>query len=136
MSKLLVDTNVLIYSIDEDSKYFKEAQTILQNQTYDLYTTSKNISEFLVVMTKLPQISISTRGALEVLRDLTSFITILYPTPSSNILFQEMLEKYHPIGFKTHDYEIASIALNHQINRIATFNKKDFAEIEELELYP
>ena len=125
MNSLLVDTNVLIYSIDEDSKYFEEAQTILLNRSYDLYTTSKNLSEFLVVVTKSPRKAISPRKALKILRDLTSFITILYPTPSSNKLFQEMIEKYNPTGFKIHDFEIASIALNHHINRIATFNRKD-----------
>jgi len=136
MNKLLLDTNILVYSIDEDSKYFEESQNILRNRSYDLYTTSKNVSEFLVVVTKFPQKSISAKEALEILRDFTGFITIIYPTPSSNILFQEMIEKYQPTGLKILDYEIASISLNHQINRIATFNKKDFQEIEELELYP
>ena len=29
MSKVLLDTNVLIYSIDEESKYFKKAQNLI-----------------------------------------------------------------------------------------------------------
>ena len=136
MSKLLVDTNLLVYTIDEDSIYFKEAQKILLDRSNDLYTTSKNLTEFLVVVTKIPQKSLSIREALDLVRDFTNFITILYPTPSSNVLFQEMIEKYNPTGLKIHDYEIASIALNHQINRIATFNKKDFLKIKEIELYP
>jgi len=136
MNKLLVDTNLLVYTIDEDSIYFKEAQKILLDRSNDLYTTSKNLTEFLVVVTKIPQKSLSIREALDLVRDFTNFITILYPTPSSNVLFQEMIEKYNPTGLKIHDYEIASIALNHQINRIATFNKKDFLKIKEIELYP
>ena len=136
MNKLLVDTNLLVYTIDEDSIYFKEAQNILLDRSNDLYTTSKNLTEFLVVVTKIPQKSLSIREALDLVRDFTNFITILYPTPSSNVLFQEMIEKYNPTGLKIHDYEIASIALNHQINRIATFNKKDFLKIKEIELYP
>ena len=136
MNKLLVDTNLLVYTIDEDSIYFKEAQKILLDRSNDLYTTSKNLTEFLVVVTKIPQKSLSIREALGLVRDFTNFITILYPTPSSNVLFQEMIEKYNPTGLKIHDYEIASIALNHQINRIATFNKKDFLKIKEIELYP
>ena len=136
MNKLLVDTNLLVYTIDEDSIYFKEAQKILLDRSNDLYTTSKNLTEFLVVVTKIPQKSLSIREALDLVRDFTNFITILYPTPSSNVLFQEMIEKYNTTGLKIHDYEIASIALNHQINRIATFNKKDFLKIKEIELYP
>lgn len=136
MSKLLVDTNILVYSIDEDSKYFKDAQKILLDRSNDLYTTSKNLTEFLVVVTKIPQKSLSSHEALDLVRDFTNFFTILYPTPSSNALFQEMIEKYNPTGLKIHDFEIASIALNHRIERIATFNKKDFLGIKELELYP
>ncbi len=29
MSKVLLDTNVLIYAIDEESKYFKKAQSLI-----------------------------------------------------------------------------------------------------------
>ncbi len=47
MSKVLLDTNVLIYSIDEESKYFKKAQNLISEQNRDLFTTSKNLSEFL-----------------------------------------------------------------------------------------
>lgn len=50
MNKILVDTNVLIYSIDEDSKYFDSAQKIFSEEL-ELYTTSKNLSEFLTVVT-------------------------------------------------------------------------------------
>ncbi len=42
MNKLLVDTNILIYSIDEGSKYFQRSQNIFSDQV-ELYTTSKNL---------------------------------------------------------------------------------------------
>ncbi len=32
MNKLLIDTNILIYSIDEASKYFQESQKLLIEQ--------------------------------------------------------------------------------------------------------
>ena len=37
MSKVLLDTNVLIYSIDEGSKYFIKAHSIFSEQ-HELYT--------------------------------------------------------------------------------------------------
>ena len=52
MNKLLVDTNVLIYGIDQDSRFFVRARTILENSNYQLVTTSKNLSEFLAVVTR------------------------------------------------------------------------------------
>ncbi len=46
MSKVLVDTNILVYGIDEDSTFFKRARKILEQETHQLVTTSKNLSEF------------------------------------------------------------------------------------------
>ena len=46
MSKVFLDTNVLIYSIDEESKYFKKAQNLISEQNIDLFTTSKIYQNF------------------------------------------------------------------------------------------
>ena len=48
MNKVLLDTNVLIYSIDEESKYFNIAQKLIYSYKFELFTTSKNISEFIL----------------------------------------------------------------------------------------
>jgi predicted nucleic acid-binding protein len=134
MSKLLIDTNVLIYSIDKDSKYFDKAQKIFSEQI-ELYTTSKNISEFLSVVTRLPKNPLSLNNALQIAEDITSLMTILYPTPESLIIFLDLLQKYKPMGLKIHDYEILSIGIANKITTVATFNEKDFIKVEELDLF-
>ncbi|MCD4697740.1 MAG: hypothetical protein K8S16_16065 [Bacteroidales bacterium] len=48
MNRILVDTNVLVYSIDEDSKFNSRAIKLLTNPNYDLYTTSKTYLNFLL----------------------------------------------------------------------------------------
>ena len=50
--RILIDTNILIYSIDVDSKFHHKSIKLLPNPDNELYTTSKNISEFLVVLTR------------------------------------------------------------------------------------
>jgi predicted nucleic acid-binding protein len=40
-NRLLVDTNILIYAIDTDSRFNKQAIELIQNPDYELYTTSK-----------------------------------------------------------------------------------------------
>ena len=75
MSKLLLDTNVLIYSIDEGSKYFNKAHNIFSEQ-FELYTTSKNLSEFLSVITRIPN-PLSLKDALIVIEDFVNVMTIL-----------------------------------------------------------
>jgi len=134
MSKLLLDTNVLIYSIDEGSKYFKKAQNIFSEQ-FELYTTSKNLSEFLSVVTRIPKDPLSLKDALFVVKDFTKVATILYPSEESFLIFQNLLHKYQPIGLQIHDYEILSIGLANQVKTVATFNEKDFKKVEEIELH-
>lgn len=76
--KILLDTHILIYAIDEDSK----SQELLYNSNFELFTSFKNLSEFLSVVTKVsinPQI---TEDELVVIEDSTNILIILYPTES------------------------------------------------------
>ena len=134
MINILIDTNLLIYAIDEDSKYYHSVQKLLDDESNNLFTTSKNISEFLSVITRYPGKSISIKDALIVIKEFESIFTVLYPSEESNLIFIDLLKKYSPHGRKIHDYEIISIALSYKIKRIAIVNKKDFSEIKEIEL--
>ncbi|HSW53880.1 MAG TPA: type II toxin-antitoxin system VapC family toxin [Ignavibacteriaceae bacterium] len=134
MSKLLLDTNLLIYSIDEGSKYFKQANKIFTQQL-ELYTTSKNLSEFLSVITRIPKNPLSLKDAILVVEDFRDALTVIYPDENSFKIFIKLLEQYQPVGLHIHDYEIISIALSHKIQTIATFNEKDFEKVNDIELY-
>ena len=135
MSKVLLDTNLLIYSIDEQSKYFYSAQNILLNQNLEIFTTSKNLAEFLSVITRIPEIGLSIQDALNVGNDFRKVLTILYPTERSNSIFIKLLRKYRPTGLSIHDFEIISIGLANSINIFATVNKKDFGLVSEINLF-
>ncbi len=134
MNNILIDTNLLIYAIDEDSKYFNSVQELLNDKSLKFYITSKNISKFLSVITRIPNSNLSMKEALIIIEEFRSIFTILYPTEKSNLIFMELLEKYSPRGLKIHDFEIVSIALSNKIKSIATLNQKDFSGIEEIEL--
>ncbi|MDZ7723233.1 MAG: type II toxin-antitoxin system VapC family toxin [candidate division KSB1 bacterium] len=135
MSKVLIDTNIFVYSIDRDSKYFDQAQSILNNPDLDLFTTSKNISELLSVITRLPKADLTVSQALELVAEFSHFTHILYPTSLSNHIFFELLKKYQPVGLKIHDFEIMSISLANRISLIASINKRDYQDISEIQLY-
>jgi len=134
MSKILVDTNVLVYVIDKDSRFYFQSRQLLFESNFELFTTSKNLIEFLTVVTRGKEIPLSIEKAMSVVKDFTRVFTILYPTKSSFVIFEELLEKYRPTGLKIHDYEIISIGLVNGINQIATFNSKDFEDIEEVNI--
>lgn len=131
---ILVDTNVLIYAVDADSKFHEPAIKFLTDSGLKLFTTSKNISEFLVVLTRNTEIELSSSECLAILNSLLSNIVILYPTPMSMNLFQDLVRKYNPRGLWIHDVEIASIAIAHGISMIATNNVSDFKRLAELEI--
>ncbi|KAA3610931.1 MAG: PIN domain-containing protein [Calditrichaeota bacterium] len=88
MSKVLIDTNILVYSVDKDSQYHETSQCILFENSNELFTTSKNLSEFLVVMTRSQHSTLSARQALVIINEFTSFINILFPSTGSFLLFQ------------------------------------------------
>ena len=107
---------------------------MLFESNFELFTTSKNLIEFLTVVTIGKEIPLSIEKAMSVVKDFTRVFTILYPTKGSFAIFEELLEKYRPTGLKIHDYEIISIGLVNGINQIATFNSKDFEDIEEVNI--
>ena len=134
-NRILVDTNILIYSIDADSKFHKRSLEVLLDPDKELYTTSKNISEFLVVLTRTKTVKINVIEALEILSELLTNINVLYPDKQTHLMFYELLKKYQPIGLRIHDFEIASISLANGIDTIATENRPDFKNIEEIKIF-
>ncbi len=131
---ILVDTNVLIYAVDADSVFHEQAINFLSDSALKLFTTSKNVSEFLVVLTRNSEIELSSSECLDILNSLLNDIVILYPTPASMNVFQELVHKYNPRGLWIHDVEIASIAIAYGISVIATNNIADFKRIDELKI--
>ena len=65
-NSVLLDTNVLIYGIDADSKFHDQSQKLLLNQSYEFVTTSKNISVFLVALTRAESVKISVDQTLDI----------------------------------------------------------------------
>ena len=69
---ILVDTNVLIYAVDADSRFHEQAIKFLSDSALKLFTTSKNISESLVVLTRNSEIELSSSECLDILNSLLS----------------------------------------------------------------
>ncbi|WP_081639310.1 type II toxin-antitoxin system VapC family toxin [Hippea alviniae] len=133
---VLVDTNVLIYAIDLESRFHSCAVKFLSNSSISLFTTSKNISEFLVVLTRNRELSLSVNECWRVLNSLLKNFTILYLFRFSLSIFKELTEKYEPKGLRIHDVEIASIGISFGVSTILTNNPADFDYIDEFVVEP
>lgn len=134
MSKILLDTNILLYAIDNNSPRQRQSQAILNADEYTLFTSSKNISELLCAATRGNQPILNVADTLRVVSYYHKITEILYADERAFQQLKVLLERYQPRGLKVHDYEIAAIALANGITHIATFNSKDFAGIEGLEI--
>jgi len=134
MSKLLVDTNILVYGIDQDSQFFNKSRQILDHSEKQLVTSSKNLIEFLAVVTRSSGYDLETKVALEILEEIIQRLEIIYPSQDSLAIFLELTERYRPSGLKVHDFEIISIGLAADIHDVATFNTKDFKAVKEVSL--
>lgn len=135
MSKLLIDTNLLIYTIDQESKYFEKTNALFNNNKYSLYTTSKNLSEFLAVVTRLPYSPLNSNEAIAAVKSFQKLFVTLYPSSESYGIFIDLVKKHDGIGLKIHDIEIVSIAISHEITSIATINKKDLDYITGIDVH-
>lgn len=125
MNKILLDTNILVYSKDSRSVFHSKAQELLATQN-DFFVTSKNLSEYYAVVTKGLHPIVNSTQALEDVKEFSEAFTVLYPSSVSWRLLFSWLERYKPTGLKIHDFEIASIGKAAGVDRIATLNEKDF----------
>lgn len=128
--KVLLDTNILLYAMDNSSKYNKVFIGILENPAYELYVSTKNISELIAVCSKL---EIDKKIVLQYINDtILNICSLLFPNKQSTKVFLQIIENKQIKGNKVYDMEIASILIVNKIDRIATFNHKDFKEISEV----
>lgn len=133
-NKVLLDTNILIYALDGDSDYHLSAWEILNNDYYDFYLSTKNISEFIAVVTRRLNPLLNIEDTLSIIKKARQDYTVIYPTHSSLDQLLILSEKYKVKGLRIYDFEIISLALANDIHKIATFNYKDFNRIEEIEV--
>lgn len=80
MSKVVIDTNYFLYALDKDSSYHSKVVALLSDPEIELYTTSKNISEYFAVTTKL---RIAPKEVWRFYKEVKQNITILYPNDKS-----------------------------------------------------
>jgi len=134
MSNLLVHTDLLIYAIDEDSEFYARARQLLYESGHELFTTSKNLVEFMAVVTRDNPPLLTVHQAAKLAEEIGQNFTVLYPSAESFQILGRLLRKYEAAGRQIHDLDIVSIGLSNQVNLHGTFQGKYFRGITEIEL--
>lgn len=132
MNSILIDTNVLVYAKDASSIYHAWSSEIIKHNY--CYVTSKNLSEYYVVVTRGIDPVLNSKEALQDLIEFMSSFNVVYPDKGSYEKVMELSLQYGPRGLRFHDFEIAAVALVNGITKIATVNVGDFKAIREVEI--
>ncbi|MCB1193035.1 MAG: PIN domain-containing protein [Leptospiraceae bacterium] len=132
MNKIGVDTNIFVYALDNSSIYHSICDTFLKDTENELFTTAKNLSEFVAVCTKIGIGQYEMKGFYD---EIKNNITILYPNEETLKVFEQLIDKYQPKGNRVYDIEIVSIFISNNINKLATINTDDFKNITEINLF-
>ena len=127
--KYLVDTNVLVYSVNRDSSLYQASIEVLQEalaQGASLVLTHQNLLEFIAVLTRAYHVSF--QQALEDAKAFGSSFEVIIPLPATFDLSMDLMQKTRGTLYPF-DLYLAATMMNNDVFRIITANKKDFQGI-------
>jgi len=136
----LIDTNVFVYAINKDAPFHKESYNIVNagiSGSVNLCTTTNNLLEFFAIVTDKRRIEnpLSEESALEVVQILiNSEIEIINIGTQDVIKSMGSSVKISKSSQFIFDLVIAAAMLNNEVQKIITYNKKDFKKIPNIKI--
>jgi len=132
---VIIDSNILVYSIDKNSEKHRKAQKFLKENLGNLEISHQNIFETLRVIThpRLP-IPMNLDNAIKAVEHILEVCTIVSPNWRTPRLAMELIKKYKLSSDMVFDAYLIATALGNGINTIATDNTKDFKKIIEVKI--
>lgn len=139
-TKVLIDTNILIYAFMQDSVFYTKSRDFLQNLIQDeeveVCLVEKSLFEMVASLTS-PALS-NKVGIIEIkeyLQYLTSeLFTILYSNPQITATTWRLLFNLPNRKNRIYDLVLASTAIENEVEIIYTKNVKDFEDIKEIKI--
>jgi len=130
---MLVDSNILVYSVNSSSPKHKKAQNFLMKNLDDLETAHQNIFETIRVLThpKFPS-PMKIDDAISAMENLLTGLTIISPDYRTHRIALELIKKYKLSSDKVFDAYLVATALSNDIETIATDNTKDLQKFTGL----
>lgn len=135
----LVDTNILLCLIEPESSHYPDARAAIDGllQVGDsLYVLIQNVSEFWNVCTRPVErngLGLTINRTNSELSNLESVFDVLSDTGEVYEIWRKMVVKLSVSGAKVHDAKIVASMKAHGIDKLLTFNTKDFKRFHEIE---
>ena len=128
--KFVIDTNILIYSLDKNSLFFDFSKNLILQNKDNICIANKTIPEFVCVFSKLGKYEIIQNE----LENIIETFSIIYSNEKSSNHFKNLVLKYKPLGNQAYDYEIVSVMMANNIKKLVTINTIDYKKIKEIEI--
>ncbi len=132
---MIIDSNILVYSIDKFSPKHTKAQKFLKENLDILEVAHQNIFETLRVITypKLPR-PMKVKDAIEAVERILKACRVVSPNWRTPGIAIELIKKYKLSSDLIFDAYLAATALSNGIYEIATDNIKDFQRFSEVKI--
>lgn len=132
---MLIDSNILVYSINSSSPKHKKAQNFLQENLGELIVAHQNIFESLRVLThsKFPK-PMKIGDALGAIENILKGCTVISPDYRTHRFTLELIKKHKLSADEIFDAYLVATALGSGLDTIATDNTKDFQKFTEIKV--
>jgi predicted nucleic acid-binding protein len=130
---MLLDSNILVYSINSSSPKHKDAQHFIQNNAGNLEVAHQNIFETHRVLThsKFPN-PMKISEAVEAVENILKACDIITPDYKTHRITLELIKKYNISSNQIFDAYLAATAISNDIDKLATDNVKDLQIFSEI----
>lgn len=137
----LLDTNILVYAVNEDSPFHKAAIALRDKGLkgeLSLCITPQILNEFYANVTNPKQVDIplsQEEARLEMEKYFHSEqILKIHPQPHSTRIVLEFLQKYTVVRQEIYDLYLVATMLSNSVTHIYTYNNKDFSQYSEIKV--
>jgi predicted nucleic acid-binding protein len=130
---MLIDSNILIYSINSSSPKHVKAQNFIQGNIGNLELAHQNIFETLRVLThsKFPN-PMKTTKALEAVENIVKACRVIAPDYKTHRVAIELIKKHGVVSNQIFDAYLVATAISNGIDELATDNTKDMQRFSEI----
>lgn len=133
--KYLLDTNILIYSLDKTSPFYQQAKEIIRltfEQRIQGFVAQQNLIELVNVL--IGFYGISSKNALldAKMFAYNSNLILIYPLATTFITFADFLDQTKKLKGDIFDIYLAATAWDNNITNILTVNTKDFYSLPKI----
>lgn len=135
MDLKLIDTNILIYAINLNSKFNKSSRVYLSENVTFSVIADQNINEALRLLThEKYENKLSLNKALRALKNIQDRCISIHPNSQTSEIFIKILSKYNVSSNRLYDAYLVATMYANGIKTIVTANEKDFIQFPELKV--